>query len=243
MTYPDNFKDLVKLETYIGTGNPNSQILIVGKEVATDIEDGKHKELEVKNLESFNKNNIDWLQNINNNVSQIDIPVWRMENDDNNPLYAFKGASITKEGHTWRKYQKLNDYIFDKISNEVINFQENIFITEMSTLPAKTTGKAQKRAEFKQKLQERKETFFKSSFIQDFSIVVLACSNYISGSEITDIFNVDFIEEKGRGTQKYWIHWNKDKTKIVLHTRQLSANVSNDLLKGIAREVQHFLKN
>ena len=45
MNYPKIFTESVKEckenGTYIGTGNPNSKILIVGKETATDIE--KHK--------------------------------------------------------------------------------------------------------------------------------------------------------------------------------------------------------
>lgn len=241
MIYTENFKKAINLNTYLGTGNPNSKILIVGKEVATDVEEGENKELENKNLEAFNSNGTDWLSNVQENVKQNDIPNWKFENKENNPLYAFKGVQINKGGHTWRKYQKLNDYIFDKNQNKEINFQEEFFITEMSVLPAKTTGKAQKKADFNEKLQERKESFFNSDFIQDFPIVILACGNYIIGSEITKTFNVHFTEEKGTDRQKYWIHWNSDKTKLVIHTRQLSANVSDDLLLGIANEVKKLL--
>ena len=42
MEYTETFvkkaKECKITETYIGTGNPNSKILIVGKETATDIE-------------------------------------------------------------------------------------------------------------------------------------------------------------------------------------------------------------
>jgi hypothetical protein len=41
MQYPENFLKVIDLNTFIGTGNPNSKILIVGKEVATDPENGK----------------------------------------------------------------------------------------------------------------------------------------------------------------------------------------------------------
>jgi hypothetical protein len=242
MNYTENFKEVINLNTYLGTGNPNSQILVIGKEVATDTEDGSNLELENKNLKSFNSNSIDWLKNVNENVNQDDIPKWQFEQDDNNPLYAFKGVEINKEGHTWRKYQKLNNYIFDKKDNKKINFQEEFFITEMSILPAKTTGKAQRKVDFHTNLEKRKKTFLESNFIQDFPIVILACGNYIVGDEITSIFKLNFIEEKGSGTQKYWIHWNSDKTKVVIHTRQLSANVSDDLLLGISKEVKEILK-
>ena len=50
MNYTQNFIKAFNLNTYLGTGNPNSKILVVGKEVATDIEEGKNKSLETQNL-------------------------------------------------------------------------------------------------------------------------------------------------------------------------------------------------
>jgi hypothetical protein len=240
--YSQQFIDALEFNTFIGTGNPNSKILIIGKEVATDTEDGKNAELEAKNLEDFNNNVNAWKKNVNQNLKQTDIPIWHFENVENNPLYAFKGARINKEGHTWRKYQKLNNFIFNKAGNSMINFQEEFFISEMSALPAKTTGKAQKNPEFKPSLIHRKETFLKSTFIQSFPVVVLACSNYIKGNEICEIFQVDFHEEIGEKTQKFWIHKNKDNSKLVIHTRNLSADVSDLLLSQISEEIKKFLQ-
>jgi hypothetical protein len=242
MIYSENFSKLVELNSFIGTGNPNSKILIVGKEVATDVEDGKHTELEQINLEAFNRNCTDWRTNVQNNISQESINKWN-RTTDNNPLFAFKGVQIKEPGHTWNKYQKLNNYIFDKLNNKELNFQEDFFITEMSELPTKTTGKAQKKEEFKERLKQRKETFFRTDFIQDFPVVVLACSNYISGEEICNIFNVNFIGERGISRQKFWIHSNTDKSKLVIHTRNLSIDVSDQLLNDIAFEIKTFLNN
>lgn len=241
MIYSDKFKNVLQKNTFIGTGNPNSSILIVGKEVATDIENSKNIDLEKQNLNNFNKNCQDWRKNVEYNFCQNDIPLWRLGSKENNPLYAFKGLKIKdikSAGHTWRKYQKLHNYIFLKKANSLLNFQEDFFITEMSILPSKTTRDAQKKTNFVRQLQIRKETFFKSDFIQNFPVVILACSNYISGEEIENIFSVKFTEQHGTGTQKFWIHLNSDKTKIVIHTRQLSANVSNNLLERIADEIR-----
>jgi hypothetical protein len=242
MKYTKEFKNLTELNTYIGTGNPNSEILIIGKEVATDTENGKNKSLEAKNLIAFNSNVENWKKNIKINLSQNKIPNWN-DNIENNPLYAFKGVEIKKEGHTWRKYQKLYNLLYENQENNTINFQENFFITEMSVLPSKTTKEAQKKSDFQIKLKERKEIFLKSDFIQNFQIVILACGDYINGKELTDIFEVEFIEQKGTKRQHYWIHKNlSEKPKLVIHTRQLSANVSNELLIGIANEIKNFLK-
>jgi hypothetical protein len=241
MQYPENFLKVLDLNTFIGTGNPNSKILIVGKEVATDPENGKDAELEKINLEAFNRNSLDWKSNVEKSLSIESIEDWSISNE-NNPLYAFKGIIIKKQGHTWNKYQKLNNYIFDKLNNKELNFQEDFFITEMSDLPSKTTGLAQRKKEFKEKLKHRKESLFKTEFIQNFPIVVLACSNYINGEEICDIFNVNYIEEKGIPRQKFWIHSNSDKSKLVIHTRNLSTDVSDKLLNDIAFEIKTFLK-
>ncbi len=245
MFYTQKFKDVLQLNTFIGTGNPNSKILIIGKEISTDEEKGKNKDLEKQNLIYFNKNCEDWKKNLKQHIKQVDIPNWECGNKENNPIYAFKGLQIKdikSAGHTWRKYQKLNNYIFDKGENKSINFQENFFITEMSVLSSKTTRSAQKKKDFKFKLQERKNSFFKSDFIQSFPVVILACSNYINGEEIESIFDVKFDKQYGQPRQKYWTHLNAKKDKLVIYTRQLSANVTNNLIIGIANEVKAFLK-
>jgi hypothetical protein len=242
MQYPENFLKVLDLNTFIGTGNPNSKILIVGKEVATDPENGKDAELEKINLEAFNRNSIDWKSNVEKSLSIESIEDWSISHE-NNPLYAFKGITINKQGHTWNKYQKLNNYIFDKLNNKELNFQEDFFITEMSDLPSKTTGLAQRKKEFKEKLKHRKKTFFKSEFIQNFPIVILASNDYINGEEICSIFNVQFIEKRGSSGQWFWIHSNTEKSRLVIHTRNLSGSVSDKFLKDIASEVKLFLNN
>jgi hypothetical protein len=115
----------------------------------------------------------------------------------------------------------------------------------MSELPSKTTGKAIKKSDFKTKLQYRKGTFFKTDFIKDFPIVVLACSNYIINNdknrEIDNIFDVNFISEGGTPNQKFWIHRNKSEIpKLVIHTRQLSNAIEDELLIKIGEEIKNF---
>ena len=41
--------------------------------------------------------------------------------------------------------------------------------------------------------------------------------------------------------QRFWTHFNKDKSKLVIHTRQLSADVLEELLKGMALQIRQFL--
>ena len=250
--YSNEFKAEVSkaldTKTYLGLGNPSSKILVVGKEVSTDLEENQNYILEEQNLYNYNKNALDWDDNIKKNISQKCIENWIFNdpNKINNPIFAFKGALIKEEGKTWRKYQKLHDNIFKRkfFSNERFghNFQERFFITEMSDAPSKTTGKALQRKNFKRELENRKNTFLKSNFIQNFPVVILACNDYITGNEIEEIFTVNFCEQKGNGNQLFWTHYNTVKTKLVIHTRQLSTNVSNNLISEIAEVIRYMLK-
>lgn len=254
MNYTQNFKKAIELNTFIGMGNPNSKILIVGKEVATNSE--SPKPLEKQNLISVQNNAIDWKKNISSQTTQEQIKPWKFDKDlnlnkvENNPLFAFKGTNKKDTSDTWKKYQKLYDIIFrreiDRNNNLPLDFQKNFFITEMSEIPSKTTGKAQKNIDFKTKLEHRKNTFFKTEFIQDFPVIILACQNYIQNNdevrEIDDIFKVKFVEMKGTEKQKFWIHKSRtEKPKLVIHTRQLSNAVEDDLLIQIGEEIKNFL--
>lgn len=255
MKYTEEFKEVVETGVFVGTGNPNSKVLIVGKEAATNEE--STVPIERQNTISIQNNSKDWIENIANMVTQESIKPWvydeslDLEKVDNNPLFAFKGCIKKNTADTWKKYQKLYDIVFrgeiDRNNELELDFQKDFFITEMSEIPAKTTNKAQRDPVFKEKLKQRKNTFFKSEYIQSFPVVILACSNYIVNDdkkrEIDEIFEVRFKEEKGPGNQKFWIHESiTDKPKLVIHTRQLSNAVEDDLLIGIANEIRNFLK-
>jgi len=244
-------KECIKTGTYIGSGNPNSKILIVGKETSTDVENKANRDkhyvrFQRECLEDFKKNAIKWGLNIKNQVDANSLPVWIGGKDSpliSNPLFPFKSLQTNqlKEGQTWRKYQKLHDLIFFgdiSLSREKeFNFHHNFFLTEMNNSPAKYSRDADKSG-----ISDRKHFFKDSVFIQGFPVVVLACSNYINGDEIKEIFNVSFNKQGGKRKQLFWTHYNSDYTKLVIHTRQLSTNVSNDLLIEIADEIRHFLR-
>lgn len=54
---------------------------------------------------------------------------------------------------------------------------------------------------------------------------------------------MEFTEKKygnfENKSQPYWIHWNKERTKIVINTYQLSIAIADSLLKNIAIEIQN----
>lgn len=236
---------------YVGTGNPNCKILIIGKETAIDVEnkagkDEDYTRFQTELLEDFNSNNQKWKLNCKNNNDFSSVQNWIPGQDSPlklNPLFPFKGMNTKtlKEGHTWRKYQKLHDLIF---VNDILfsidkefSFHEKFFLSEMNGSPAKHTKDADKTG-----ILRRKDLFKITPFYQNFKVVLLACSNYINGTEIENIFNVRFDKQYGSGKQLFWTHYNSDQSKLVIHTRQLSTNVSDDLLRGIANEISSFIK-
>lgn len=228
--YSKEFEDFVKNgvnKYFIGTGNPNANILLVGKEsaIAKNNVDGQ---------EWYAKNAIEWEQHIEKNSCEV-------------LSYSIPKDHVFREKkswgrNTWSKYQKLSTFIFNAEPKPYfIDFLKNIFTTEINDSPEKQTSTADK-----SKLNERKLLFRDSNFIQNFPVVVLACSDYIKNNErireIDEIFGVKYYDGKTY-TKSNWFfsHYNHDKTKLVIHTRQLSANVKPELLKDMGEVIRKHL--
>lgn len=206
---------------FVGFGNPHSKILIIGKEVSGD--EG-----------NYHKNSVDWKLMIDQKE-----PIF-------NPLHAWKGGLVKGTSNTWKNYQKLHDVIvkgsIDTDSSKVLSFQDDFFITEMNQNPERNTGIAQKKDDFKKSLNRRKEIIINHDYIRSFPVVVLACSNYIIGEEIERIFNVRFKEEEKCGNRNtFWTHYDESNKRLVIHTRQLSNNVTNDLLIKMGELIRQHL--
>lgn len=242
MNYSQNFKQLVSQcllqNSYIGTGNPKAKILFAGKESAI-------KTIDIKG-HIYNVNAFNWNDHIINNTCEE----LSYKPDNRNP-------ELRRAGHTWRKYQILHDNIFSapqRTDEEKyrINFLERVFTTEMNDAPAKRTAEAQKKQDFFDSLKARKQFFFTNPFIQDFPVVVLACGNYIQNygenREIDTIFGVTFHEEHSVKTekteQKFWTHYNSEKTKLVIHCQQLSGSqASTNLLIKMGEVIRLHLES
>ena len=232
MEYKENFiKILNSSKDYetIGLGDPSSKILFVGKEAGIEV--------------NFN----DELQDIKKRLIELHGSAlqWKSNKFD----YSQNPNELKELSDTWQNYQQLYENIYENEKNSrYATFLKRVFTTEMSNLPSKTTNKAKKNPFFNEELIKRKSTFFKSDFIQRFPVVVLACSDYIVNNEkireIDTIFGVNYSGEFKEYSKGNWffVHYNEGKTKLVIHTRQLSANVNNDLLTDIGKLIQNHLK-
>lgn len=231
--YNESFNDFVneciKQKQFVGTGNPNSEILFIGKESAINQND-------TTAMDWYNSNSFDWKNRIEKNESEI----YEYFVDENHPLRKNWGKN------TWSKYQKLSDEIFQtKTKPFYVNFLKNIFTTEVNDSPSEKTFNANRES-----IADRKLLFKESKFVQNFKVVVLACSDYFKNNdevrEIDDTFGVKFIgDEKGKYYYSkgnwFFIHKNKNESKMVIHTRQLSTNVNSELLEDIGKIISEFL--
>lgn len=203
MKYKSEFIELVSNypDSYIGTGNPNGQILIIGKECAID-----PKEQEYKYKSEILHNPKDWLLNIENNTGLEDVDDWfTAQNPKYNPLYPYKGQ-LTKKyvkdkngienggtSSTWLNYQKLYDLIFsNELKSMNINFHENCFLSEFSQITAKYSLLVKK--ELKRESIQKRTQLFQAPFFRQFPIIIVACGMDVRdySIDLEAIFNVKF---------------------------------------------------
>lgn len=222
---------------YLGTGNPMSDMLIIGKEAAISIETEQYQVEILDNLRY-------WTTLENYSLDKIQERSFGAYS----PLYPYRGQILKKDNgqnwgtsKTWMNYQKLLSNIYDVQDSSNINFHEKSFITEVNSTPSKLTVNADTSS-----ISFRKQNILTSSFFQNFPIIIISGVGYFdmhpTANEIEEIFQVKFSEKKFANTvtntQPYWLHWNKDKTKLLINTNQLSIGISDLLLTSLAAEIQ-----
>lgn len=175
---------------YVGFGNPNAKILIIGKEKAFDFE---NKDLLIK--ESIN-NYIQWKKILSSDNLKEDQSKVNKEIGFSPVLPKTYHSGKTKGRHTWKIISELiNQTIKEPKELEEINHLENsifneCFLTELNYIPAKYnegTG-----------LTEIRKQFLSQSFYKTFPIVIIGAKNYIrrkTEEQIQEIFNAKYHSE------------------------------------------------
>lgn len=237
MIYSKEFEEFIdkciKYKQYVGLGNPNAKILLVGKEAGNSIG-----------------------SELNHGSGQS----WKDKNNDYSTRYIPEEPKLKNNNHTWQKYQKLYDIILPECNEKgeilrrkdnKITFVENVFTTELSNLPAPNTNDAKNQKEFKPELEKRKKEFWDDDFIKRFSVVVILASDnkYIETypGEVCKLFDVEFFEQRiCAKSDKLWIHYavkgkNNGYPKLVIHTRQLTNGASNELIEEIGKLITDFI--
>lgn len=245
MVYIKEFVDLLNSPAwkagrhFVGSGNPNSTILIVGKECAINVDTEQYKEEYAKNFEK-------WCQKSDTEIKNwVDNPVldWGIFH----PRAPYKGQRFVVEkrnakreiisgkggtSSTWYNYQKLINLIREqgKLSlqpnTDTIDFYEDCFITELNE-SCRVNNKGSKKKPTENSIRNRFDIMRATKpFWSHFKTVILACGPYADAlrtdSQLTyDIFGDANIISMAEGR------------KIP----QLSFAISYQLLKSIADQV------
>lgn len=221
-------KDLIPNPFYIGFGNPNADILIVGQEKAID----KKKKFVIK-TESV-KNPCQWKKIVDKNISDINYLFYEEKENISsfkNPLYPY----AKKCKGTWANYQKLLNLIYPKLEKEPIenSFFTKSFITEINHHPSPT--------QLGNKRDPQREEFLHNDYYKNFKVIILAIGNYLSQNEIEEKFDVKFFRNDSEPRKRLVIYKNDIEKRILLNTRQLSNDISNIYLSKIKDLVKTYI--
>lgn len=251
---------------FIGYGNPNAKILIIGKECAIDEERNEQRyELVIK------RNKEQWSEIVKKNgtFNTSNIPSWFSSYPEErkfSPLLPFRGQIFTperkdKDGETisgkygtnttWYNYQKLVDKIrideidkhFSRTKDDEIDFLKYCFITEFSGV---CTTYSKKTPEVAHSIKYRVDHLLNHPFFSSFPIIIIACGHYVR--QYGDIINLEELFEvkwdgKTNDIAGNWYNLHTGNGKILIHTNQLSMNISEQLLDKIADECKKKYKS
>lgn len=252
--YTEKFKQVVQYckenNLFVGYGNPNGKVLVIGKEAAHIGKEETTENLEKKKEELFQTNVSQWEHILSTN----ELPNYDGERPiSHNPLYAYGNQynswDKSKKGGTSRtylNYEKLYEQLFlqgEKLDK--INFQKEFFITELSDYPTKESYKDKEIEDLRKQSIEERKPLFALPFFKEFPIVIVAAGHYPKRYkfDMQQIFDVQWEGKPIKVGEKYWynLHFSKDNKRILIHTRQLSNRVSNELIAAIANEAKKFL--
>lgn len=248
MNAPKEFIDLVysseNQQNYIGMGNPNARILIIGREPAHDLQSKKEdkKLLAEKDYERdqiLNKPN--WKNLIED--KPLSGVLWKGRVEVCNPRRPFPNQKCLRaDGNndgtatTWIWYQKLVDLILGReydrrlYSLRLLDFHDFCFHTDISSAAAKnlaTTNKDAKTAS----VEERSRELFSHPFFRQFPIVILGIGTdvgqYVSLEWCDKVlgFPTHEVEKAYNADEKepmLWVNRDTKGHRILLHTQCLS---------------------
>lgn len=235
---------------YLGIGNPNGKILLIGKETSND--KIGFDEMGKINLKS-------WEDIISKNKSVEDIGFL-----EDNALFPWKGQKFTirrtkKDGTitgetgtstTWYYYQYLTDTIYNKAlkrKEDLIDFHEFCFQSEMNQLNAKKSNDIPKNDSIRIKSIKDREKLFALNYFRNFNIIILASGHYHKDFDfdIQKTFGLKWTGKTNVLSKGNWynVHYdNLEKPKrILIHTRQFSTLITKKLIEEIANKCRTFI--
>jgi hypothetical protein len=234
---------------YLGLGNPEAKMLLIGKE--TSNEKIGFDEMSRINLQSWN--DIILKNRISDDIEFL----------EDNALFPWKGQKYTirrekKDGTitgksgtstTWYYYQYFTDLIFKKAAKkkeDLIDFHEYSFHSEMNQLNAKQSNYIAKSDVVRIKSIKDREKLFALNFFRNFEIILLASGHYHRDFDfnIEKAFAVKWTGKTNVISKGNWYNLHYDNLqnpkRILIHTRQFSTGITKKLMQALAYEVEKF---
>lgn len=224
--YKSTFQDLVNIATlksdeyfsdektakpnpyYIGFGNPNARLLLIGQEKAID--DKKESGKIQMKVESAD-NPYQWKKLIEEKITDLDY-IFENPTPFRNPLFPYNGKP--RKGNTWNQYQLFARTLFPTISDRPNSFLTQTFITEVNhRVSSKKTGN-ERNAE--------RVTFMTHDFFKSFPMTIIAAGDYLKSEEIENQFDVELVADLTEPYRKLMIFENIKQHRILINTRQFS---------------------
>lgn len=215
-------KECKNRKEWSGQGNPNADILIIGKE--------PHNGELIKGKEKIQE---------------------KLQKQEDHCRSGVWGTAPRKGNPTWSNYQNLIEEVYSdrKFDPRLFDFEKYAFTTELNTI---FRPKAVLDEETKSNINKRLRFFKDSEFINSFPVIVLACNDFISNDEprgflINNTFGVKYDGDssgKHQYSRGHWFytHHSDNEEKLVIHTRQLSFLFDKNLLPRLAEEIRAHLK-
>ncbi|HET8753802.1 MAG TPA: hypothetical protein VFM59_05515, partial [Salinimicrobium sp.] len=211
-----SFKELVHLANpyYLGYGNPDSNILFLGKEKAFNI----YQNPELFIHESVN-NTLQWklIDQKKEKRNHYDI----LEELGFNPLFPkcyFKQK--TRKRHTWGIYSKIVEGIENKtdLLNETENYNNSFFshcfLSEINHIPSRYSEN--------RKLIEVRKNLLKSDFFKNFRTVIIGAKGYLTNDKIKEIFEPEGEGEIIQLDNKEALKYRNNNGQTIIYCNQLS---------------------
>lgn len=227
--------DFLFNEYYLGTGNFNSKILMVGKELGTSLK--RIEEEKYNPFYEFLLNQVFWKCNKDENKYPFSSNI----NNRFNPIKPYDGC-VKKGRHTWWGYEKcvskiINKYPNLKVSenksqNDKFNFFFNSFITELNHIPSPLS--------IGNKSTYDRYSFLTTKIFNNFSIIIFSIGTYGSLEFFKTLFNNNNLEltiNCNKSKNKFSII--KNNNQILIWTRHLSNGVSDSFFDDVINEIEN----
>jgi len=214
-----------KEKLYFGEGTPTAKILFIGKEAGWNNDMG----------EAIDEN----IPIVSTKLVKHNLHCWK--HGGNGCLKKLKEDALSKwpKSPTWRSYETLVKTITGENFGKY-DFLDYSFITELSQI-CMPNSKHLKGNNLTEESVEKRKKLFRQAFFQNFPIVIMACGHYPRSFRfnIEKTFGVKWNKKTIKLSERnyYNVHYGKMKNgqdKILIHTRQVSNRVTNQLIFDIA---------